>query len=116
MTTAVGRQPRTLSDVLIPFTGSWADIAIIVAGSLLIAAAAQIRFSLPFTPVPITGFGGMLELGLWPFMAGDLAKIVLVSLTLPSAWSLLTRFDPGARHPRDSDSRVRGEMRPDGNP
>ena len=49
-------------------------------------------------------------------MAGDLAKIVLVSLTLPSAWSLLTRFDPGARHPRDSDSRVRDEMRPDGNP
>ena len=49
MTTAVGRRNRTFSDALMPFTGLWADIAIIIAGSLVIAAFAPIKFSLPWT-------------------------------------------------------------------
>jgi biotin transport system substrate-specific component len=38
------------------------DVVLIVAGSLLIAALAQIKIHLPFTPVPITGqtFGVLL--------------------------------------------------------
>ena len=55
MTTAVSRQNRTLFDTLIPFSGLWVDIATVIAGSLVIAAFAQLKFSLPFTPVPITG-------------------------------------------------------------
>lgn len=213
MTTAVSRPNRTLADALIPFNGLWADITIVIAGSLLIAAFAQIKISLPFTPVPITGqtfavllvgasvgsrrgglaavlylaegsaglpvFAGAasgtfwtlvsggyivgfipaaflvgflaergwdrgpwllaallaasvliylpglwqlsnelgtdysttLEFGLWPFIPGDLAKIILVSLALPTAWSLVSRFDP-----RTSNSRSQGGTRPDGNP
>ncbi|MDP6822203.1 MAG: biotin transporter BioY [Dehalococcoidia bacterium] len=214
MTSAVSRQNRTLFDVLVPYSGIWANIATIIVGSLVIAAFAQLRFSLPWTPVPITGqtfavllvaatvgsrrgglaaalylfegsiglpfwaggasgvawsitsggyiigfipaaflvgflaergwdrgpwllaalvaanaliyvpgvwwlhhelqtlipggstFDNTLELGLWPFIAGDLAKIVLVSLALPAAWSLYDRYDPRARRDRN----------PDGNP
>jgi biotin transport system substrate-specific component len=34
---------------------AWFEVACVVAGSLLIAGLAQLRFHLPFTPVPITG-------------------------------------------------------------
>jgi biotin transport system substrate-specific component len=53
----------TLSDRYFPRTANWLrDFAIIVGGSLLVAALAQIRIILPFTPVPITGqtFGVLL--------------------------------------------------------
>lgn len=35
--------------------GAWTDLALILGGSLVIAASAQIAIPLPFTPVPITG-------------------------------------------------------------
>lgn len=34
-----------------------------------------------------------LDYGLWPFVAGDLAKIVAVSLALPAGWSFAERFN-----------------------
>ena len=55
MTTAVSRQNRTLSDALIPYSGLWVDIATIIVGSLVIAAFAQFKYTLPTTVVPITG-------------------------------------------------------------
>jgi len=46
----------TLSTRYFPRTSSWLrDLALIVAGSLLVAALAQITIPLPFTPVPLTG-------------------------------------------------------------
>ncbi len=205
MTTAVSRQNRTLYDALVPVSGIWVDIVTIIAGSLVIAAFAQLRFSVPWTPVPITGQtfavllvaatvgskrGGLaavlylfegsaglpfwaggtsgtvwsivsggyivgfipaafvvgylaergwdrgpwllaslvfanaliyipgvwwlshelgtnydksLEFGLWPFIAGDLAKIILVSLALPTAWTLYDRYDPRSGRRSGSD-------------
>jgi len=53
----------TLSTRYIPRTSSWLrDLGLIVAGSLLMAALAQVIIPLPFTPVPITGqtFGVLL--------------------------------------------------------
>ena len=51
--------PGTLSDVVFPDAGGTAriarDVALIVAGSLLVALFAQIKIPLGFTPVPITG-------------------------------------------------------------
>lgn len=35
-----------------------------------------------------------LKGGLYPFIVGDLMKLVLASLTLPTAWALLRRRDP----------------------
>ncbi|HJV04319.1 MAG TPA: biotin transporter BioY, partial [Actinomycetota bacterium] len=37
------------------FAAAAADVALVVAGSLLVAALAQVSIRLPFTPVPITG-------------------------------------------------------------
>lgn len=43
------------SATLAPRVGVLADAALVLAGTGLVAGAAQISFSLPFTPVPITG-------------------------------------------------------------
>ena len=49
-------QPRTLTDALLPRDRSWLlDAVLIVGFSLFVALAAQIKITLPFTPVPITG-------------------------------------------------------------
>ena len=53
----------TLSNRYFPRTAEWLrDLFLIVAGSLLVAALAQVEIPLPFTPVPITGqtFGVLL--------------------------------------------------------
>ncbi|MCJ7436093.1 MAG: biotin transporter BioY [Anaerolineales bacterium] len=53
----------TLSTHYFPRIASWLrDLFLIVAGSLFVAALAQIRIPLPFTPIPITGqtFGVLL--------------------------------------------------------
>ena len=51
--------PGTLADVVFPDSAGAArvarDVALIVAGSLLVALFAQIKIPLGFTPVPITG-------------------------------------------------------------
>ena len=51
--------PGTLADVVFPDSAGTAriarDVALIVAGSLLVALFAQIKIPLGFTPVPITG-------------------------------------------------------------
>ncbi len=51
--------PGTLADVILPDSAGTRriirDIALIVAGSLLVALFAQIKIPLGFTPVPITG-------------------------------------------------------------
>ena len=48
-------QAATLRLAVFPRVGVLADTALVVAGAGLVAAAAQVVISLPFTPVPITG-------------------------------------------------------------
>lgn len=38
-----------------------------------------------------TGLGGLLAMGLFPFIPGDLVKAVLAAILLPSAWRFLGR-------------------------
>lgn len=45
----------TLRFALVPRTGILADAALVLAGTVLVALAAQVSIPLPFTPVPITG-------------------------------------------------------------
>jgi biotin transport system substrate-specific component len=45
----------TLADVALPRAGAASNVALVVAGSILTALAAQIAIPLPWTPVPITG-------------------------------------------------------------
>jgi biotin transport system substrate-specific component len=42
------------------------------------------------------------DYGLWPFIAGDLAKIVAASLVVPAGWSIVERFRPGAASGRSA--------------
>lgn len=78
----------TLRQATFRRTGVWVDVALVVGGALLTAAAAQITIPLPFTPVPITGqtFAVLLvgaSLGPW-HGASSLALYVLIGgLGLP---------------------------------
>jgi biotin transport system substrate-specific component len=47
--------PRVLIDSVWSRDGLARDLTLVFGGSLLIAAAAQVRIALPFTPVPVTG-------------------------------------------------------------
>jgi biotin transport system substrate-specific component len=47
--------PRVLVDSVWSAEGAGRDLTLVVGGSLLIAAAAQVKLVLPFTPVPVTG-------------------------------------------------------------
>ena len=47
--------PKVLIDSLWTRDGLARDFTLVLGGSLLIAAAAQLRISLPFTPVPVSG-------------------------------------------------------------
>jgi len=40
---------------------------------------------------------GTLDYGLWPFIPGDLAKLVAAALVLPAGWSLVEQLRGGAR-------------------
>ena len=48
-------QAATLRLAVLPRAGFLADVLLVVLGAGLVATAAQISVSLPFTPVPITG-------------------------------------------------------------
>jgi biotin transport system substrate-specific component len=43
-----------------------------------------------------------LDYGLWPFIAGDLAKLVAASLVLPAGWSVVEYFRPGGASGRSA--------------
>jgi biotin transport system substrate-specific component len=47
-------RPRPLALVVLPGSLAW-KLVLVLAGSALIALAAQVRISLPFSPVPVTG-------------------------------------------------------------
>jgi len=48
-------RPLTLADVALPRSSALTNVVLVVAASLLTAAAAQLEIRLPWTPVPITG-------------------------------------------------------------
>jgi biotin transport system substrate-specific component len=48
-------RPLTLSDVALPRTNALMNVLLVVAASLITAAAAQLEVRLPWTPVPVTG-------------------------------------------------------------
>lgn len=51
----VAVRPQTLADAAMPRAGMLQNVLLVVAASLLTAAAAQAEIRLPWTPVPITG-------------------------------------------------------------
>lgn len=52
---SVATRPMTLADIALPHTSALGNVLLVVAASLVTAAAAQVAINLPWTPVPITG-------------------------------------------------------------
>lgn len=77
-------QSRVLVDSIWTAEGLGRDLTLVVGGSLLIAAAAQVRIQLPFTPVPVTGqtFAVLLLGALLGARRGAAAAMTYLSLGL----------------------------------
>jgi biotin transport system substrate-specific component len=53
--TGIASQPKVFVDTVWTADGWARELTLVIGGSLAIAAAAQVRIALPFTPVPVTG-------------------------------------------------------------
>lgn len=68
----------------------WIMLAMLAGNIILyLPGLAQLSFFVPD--------GKVLEFGLYPFILGDLMKLYIASLAVPSAWALLHRFGRGSR-------------------
>jgi len=76
--------PRVLIDSVWTSDGLARDITLVAAGSLLIAAAAQLKVFLPFTPVPVTGqtFAVLLIAALYGARRGAATAMTYIALGL----------------------------------
>ena len=80
---------------------SWRVILALLAGNVVLYVPGLLWLGYWAVDNPWTSGASIvpdtLEWGLWPFVAGDLAKLYAAALTLPGAWALV-------RHIRDEDS------------
>lgn len=76
--------PRVLIDSVWTSDGLARDVTLVAAGSLLIAAAAQLKVFLPFTPVPVTGqtFAVLLIAALYGARRGAATAMAYIALGL----------------------------------
>lgn len=72
---------RVIAGAVLPRSTAW-TVGLVVGFALLTAAAAQIRITLPFTPVPITGqtFAVLLAGASLGSMAGSASQLLYVAL------------------------------------
>jgi len=73
---------RVMVDTIWPMNGLLREVVLILTGSLLIAAAAQVKIPLPFSPVPITGqtFAVLLLAALYGSKRGPVTVITYLTL------------------------------------
>lgn len=66
------------------------DVGLVLAGAVLTAVLAQVRFNLPFTPVPVTGqtFGVLLAGAVLGARRGALSQLAYwaLGIVMPVAW------------------------------
>ncbi len=69
-------------------------LAAMLAGNavLYVPGLIQLNLFLPANAAETWGCADVWQCGLVPFVAGDLAKLVVASLALPGGWALLDRF------------------------
>lgn len=61
---------------------------------LLLGQTAMFLIALPWLKFVLPGtWGQAISLGLWPFLLGDLFKMVCVALLLPAGWGLLRKLN-----------------------
>ena len=85
--TWAGRAPVLVDRVSLPVGKLARDLAVIVVGAVILAAATQVRVILGFTPVPLTGqtFGVLLIGGAFGPARGALAVLVYLAAGLIGA-------------------------------
>ena len=80
----IASHPRVLIDSVWTSDGLVRDLMLVAGGSLLIAAAAQLKVFLPFTPVPVTGqtFAVLLIAALYGARRGAATAMSYIALGL----------------------------------
>tara|TARA_Y100000590_G_C15599086_1_gene969274 strand:- start:132 stop:854 length:723 start_codon:yes stop_codon:yes gene_type:complete len=74
----------------------WSEKIITTASALIIGNISIYLIGLPWLYIVLSAnginmdLGKTLDFGLWPFIPGDLIKIALVVVTLPSAWKIIS--------------------------
>lgn len=78
----IGANQRVMVDTIWPMSGFLKEVMLILIGSIFMAAAAQIRIPLPFSPVPITGqtFAVLLLAALYGSKRGPATVITYLAL------------------------------------
>jgi biotin transport system substrate-specific component len=82
--TGIVSHPKVLVDTVWSADGLTRELTLVIGGSLAIAVAAQLRFPLPFTPVPVTGqtFAVLLIGALFGAKRGAATVLTYLSLGL----------------------------------
>ena len=74
----------------------WSEKIIATTAALIIGNISIYLIGLPWLYMVLSAnginmdLGKTLDFGLWPFIPGDLIKIALVVVTLPSAWKIIS--------------------------
>lgn len=71
----------------------WILVAMLLGNiALYVPGLIQLSLFLPANAEEAWGCANVWQCGLMPFIAGDLAKIIVASLAVPAGWALLDRF------------------------
>lgn len=71
----------------------WILAAMLLGNAVLyVPGLIQLNLFLPANVAEAWGCANVWRCGLLPFVAGDLAKLIVASLTVPAGWALLDRF------------------------
>jgi len=77
--------------------GSWIVLPMLLGNALIyVPGLIWLNAWMHITNVPGTDWSLTLDFGLWPFIPGDLAKLVAAALALPAGWTLVGSLRPGA--------------------
>lgn len=71
----------------------WILAAMLLGNAVLyVPGLIQLNLFLPANVAEAWGCANVWQCGLLPFIAGDLAKLIVASLAVPAGWALLDRF------------------------
>jgi biotin transport system substrate-specific component len=75
--------------------GKWIMLPMLLGNAVLyVPGLIWLRQDFHILGMPIS-WDTTLDYGLWPFVAGDLAKLVAAALAVPAGWSIVERFRGG---------------------
>jgi biotin transport system substrate-specific component len=73
----------------------WIMLPMLLGNALIyVPGIVWLHYQFHIVGIPIS-WSTALDYGLWPFIAGDLAKLVAASLVVPFGWTLVEQFRPG---------------------